>query len=53
MNTLDIDQGTVAIDDTYVDDYQYDDPDYEATGENVAYAEQPWPSKGTNFFQLS
>ena len=49
----DIDQGTVAIDDTYVDDYQYDDPDYEATGENVAYAEQPWPSKGTNFFQLS
>ena len=46
----DIDQGTVAIDDTYVNDagydYQYDGPGYEETADNAAYADQPWPSTG-------
>ena len=36
-----IEEGTVAIDDTYIDDggydYQYDDTTYEDTEENVAY----------------
>ena len=43
-----VEYGTVAIDDSYeednVYDYQYDDPSYEATGENIARDGQENPA---------
>ena len=38
-------QGTVAVDENYIDDGGYD-YQYEASGENYSYDEQAWQSKG-------
>ena len=50
-NGQDVEEGTVAIDDSFADDaaydYQYEDPSYDATAETIAYhAENSGVAKG-------